>query len=201
MKHRLAFVAMISSISVITMVAAMAAETETNVERAKIDKAKVVPSLLVMSARAYSYDDGKLTLHGVSPLTVSFSDRPARLAGSVPTESIVADWAEGRDSFEKVPPNADFSTFDEKGTTNAVVELKNPVLSGNDLTYDVRVLKGQLPANGQASSLFIDIIGMPFTPMSFAGVARRTARRSAYWGMAAPVYARPGVVAPHAVIY
>lgn len=29
------------------------------------------------------------------------------------------------------------------------------------------------------------IIGLPFTPLSYAGVARRTARRSVYWGGAA----------------
>jgi hypothetical protein len=46
------------------------------------------------------------------------------------------------------------------------------------------------------------IVGLPFTPLSYAGVARRTARRSAYmggyyggyWGGAAPAYA-PGTVA------
>jgi hypothetical protein len=30
-------------------------------------------------------------------------------------------------------------------------------------------------------SLFIDIIGMPLTPLSFAGAARRTAYRRAVW--------------------
>jgi hypothetical protein len=32
------------------------------------------------------------------------------------------------------------------------------------------------------------IIGMPFTPMSYAGVARRTARRTAYVAAAASPY-------------
>jgi hypothetical protein len=142
----------------------------------------------------------------VSPTTITFADRPQRLAGSVPTASFVADWSQGRDSFEKVPPNADFSTFDANGVKNAVVELKNPVLKGDALTYDVRVLKGELAATGNESSLFIDIIGMPWTPMSFAGVARRSAARAAYWSMAHPVYVAPVapvVVAPppHVVVY
>jgi len=177
-------------------------EASPSVEHAKIDKTKVVPSLLVMSAKSYSYRDGKLTLEGISPMTISFADRPSRLAGSVPTEHVVADWAAGRDSFEKVPPNADFSVFDENGASNAVVELKNPVLKGDNLTYDVRILKGKLAEHGQGNSLFIDIIGMPFTPMSFAGVARRTARRAAYWGMAGAPYVAPGYyVPPHVVVY
>ena len=78
----------------------------------------------------------------------------------------------------------------------------NPVLDGDNLTYDVRILKGKLADHGDESSLFIDIIGMPFTPMSFAGVARRSARRAAYWGMAAAPYVGPGVVAaPHMLLY
>jgi len=32
---------------------------------------------------------------------------------------------------------------------------------------------------------FIDIMGLPFTPLSFAGVARRTAFRTVMWGSAA----------------
>jgi hypothetical protein len=36
-----------------------------------------------------------------------------------------------------------------------------------------------MPASGGPASLFIDIIGMPLTPMSYAGVARRTAYRRA----------------------
>jgi hypothetical protein len=57
------------------------------------------------------------------------------------------------------------------------VVLNNPQLSGNDLTYDARILEGSLRANGGPCALFIDIIGMPATPVSYAGVARRTFRR------------------------
>jgi|APFre7841882724_1041349.scaffolds.fasta_scaffold12072_2 hypothetical protein len=33
-----------------------------------------------------------------------------------------------------------------------------------------------MPAKGGSVSLFIDIIGMPLTPVSYDGAARRTAR-------------------------
>jgi hypothetical protein len=174
------------------------------VERAQVDKSKIVPTLMVQSAKQFTYDNGKLKLSGVSPTTVVFSDRPERRAGAVPTESFIADWSQGKDSFEKVPPNADFSTFDEKGVKNAVVELRNPVMEGDALTYDVRVLKGELPAKGGESAMFIDIIGMPWTPMSFAGVARRSARRAAYWSMPHAAYVAPPVAAvppPHVVVW
>jgi hypothetical protein len=48
------------------------------------------------------------------------------------------------------------------------------------------------------------IIGRPLTPMSYAGVARRTTRRVAYVGAAAyaaPVYAAPVYVAPPVAAY
>jgi hypothetical protein len=57
---------------------------------------------------------------------------------------------------------------------------------GDRLTFDVRVLEGDLAGADGLASVFVDIIGLPFTPLSFAGVARRTARR-AYWYGAAPV--------------
>lgn len=47
----------------------------------------------------------------------------------------------------------------------------------NKLTCTVSVLDGKLPASGDASSLFIDVIGRPLTPVSVAGARRRTRRR------------------------
>jgi hypothetical protein len=57
--------------------------------------------------------------------------------------------------------------------------LKIPHLEGDNLTFDVRVLEGDLGGADGPASVFVDIIGLPFTPLSFAGVARRTARRAA----------------------
>jgi hypothetical protein len=59
-----------------------------------------------------------------------------------------------------------------------VVVLTEPRLEDGDLLYNVEVLEGATTAVGEGSSLFIDIIGMPFTPVSMAGVARRTTRRA-----------------------
>lgn len=76
----------------------------------------------------------------------------------------------------------------EKGKdelADVVVTLRNPRLSGNDLTYDITVISGTTPKASGPASLFIDIIGLPFTRLSFAGVARRTAYRTVVWGGAA----------------
>jgi hypothetical protein len=45
----------------------------------------------------------------------------------------------------------------------------------------VKVLQGQLPPEGGENSMFIDIIGMPLTPLSVAGVGRRCARRAVFF--------------------
>jgi hypothetical protein len=60
----------------------------------------------------------------------------------------------------------------------AVVVLSEPRLEGGDLMFSVDVLDGDPELAGGASSLFIDIIGRPLTPVSYAGVARRTTRRA-----------------------
>jgi len=138
--------------------------------------------LFVQSAEGMQYADGVLTLKGVSPITILFSDRPERLAGHMATEDFVPFWsegAEGGDSFESQPPNADIAVLEASDTDNVVVTLHDPKLEGDDLSYRVDVLEGQLPANGGAVSLFIDVIGMPLTPVSFAGRRRRMWRRRA----------------------
>jgi len=136
--------------------------------------------LFVQSARGVSYADDVLTLKGVNPVTILFSDRPERLAGHMTTESFVPFWSEGGDSFELDPPNATLSVLEGDEVGDAVVVLHDPRLEGEDLTYRVTVLEGKVPASAGASSLFIDIIGMPLTPVSFAGARRRMWRRAVY---------------------
>ena len=146
--------------------------------------------------------DGRtLTLKGLSPTTLFFSDRPVRIAGHYLTGEYLQFWKAGPDSFLKDPPNATLSVF-EKGKdelSDVVVTLRNPRLSGNDLSYDITVISGTLPKTSGPASLFIDIIGLPFTPLSFAGVARRTAYRTVVWGSAATAAAATHPVAP--VVY
>jgi hypothetical protein len=140
-------------------------------------QSKNVDVLFVQNAKNMSLSEGKLVLRGVNPVTVCFTDRPARMAGHMQTSRFVPLWSQGKDSFLKDNPNATLSIFSGDNVADLVVELSNPQLSGDDLTYDARLLEGTPPANGGACALFIDIIGMPATPMSYAGAARRAWRR------------------------
>jgi hypothetical protein len=133
--------------------------------------------LFVQNARRMRYANGVLTLVDINPVTVLFSDRPERLAGHMLTEAFVPFWSEGDDSFAKNPPNADLALLEGEQDANVVVTLHDPRLEGPDLSYRVDVLEGEPPATGGAASLFIDIIGRPLTPISFAGANRRMWRR------------------------
>jgi hypothetical protein len=113
--------------------------------------------LFVQTSDGVAFADGTMTLKGVSRSTVFFSDRPNRIAGQVPTQHFLKIWDEGKDNFKSDPPNANLSILGKtEGATNIVVEITNPRINGNDLIYDVRVLEGNPPATGGASSLFID---------------------------------------------
>jgi hypothetical protein len=150
-------------------------------------KPEVVPSLIVLNSKGVSLRDNKLVLTGIAPNSIIFADRPVRAAGHDLTAHVIEDWTRGSDNFAKDPPNATVSGFskDGSGIKDAVVVLKNPKLEGDQLTFDVDVLEGDLKGADGAASVFIDIIGRPLTPMSYAGVARRTAYRGAYYAGAA----------------
>ena len=136
--------------------------------------------LFVQSAKGMIFDgsSGALTLTDVSPVTFFFSDRPERIAGNMKTAAFVPFWSQGKNSFLSDPPNADISLLEGDKLQQFVVVLQDPMLRRDSLTYKIRVLEGKIPARGADVSLFIDIIGMPLTPVSYAGVARRTYRRA-----------------------
>ena len=167
-------------------------------------KPEIVPSLFVLNSRGATLQGDTLTMTGVTPSSIIFADRPVRAAGHQSTADVIAEWGSGDDSFAKNPPNATVSVLGKDGSVkDAVVVLKNPKLEGDKLTFNVQVLEGDLAGADGATALFIDIIGRPFTPMSFAGVARRSAFRGAMYAGAAgaaaygaaaygaPYYARP----------
>jgi hypothetical protein len=145
------------------------------------EPAKQADFLFVQTAKGMTFDNstGKLTLDGVSPITLAFSDRPERIAANMRTAAFVPFWSKGKDSFLSDPPNADISILEGDQLRQIVAVLQHdPVRQGDSLTYSVKVLEGEMPATGADVSVFIDIIGMPLTPMSYAGVARRNYRRA-----------------------
>jgi hypothetical protein len=115
--------------------------------------------LFVQNSAGISYNkaDRTLTLKGVNPAVTYFSDRPYRIAGQVMMPGFLQLWEEGSDSFEIDPPNANISILEGNSVRSAVIEIADPKLVNDQLTYTVlRIEEGDLPASGGASSLFID---------------------------------------------
>ena len=133
------------------------------------------------ASMAFAADRNRLTLHNVSPVTLFFSDRPDRIAGNMQTEAFIPFWSKGKDSFLADPPNADLSIMEDGTLRQTVVVLRDPVLDGADLHYTVKIIDGDMPVLGENVSVFIDIVGMPLTPVSVAGVGRRAYRRAAIY--------------------
>jgi hypothetical protein len=158
-----------------------------------VAKPEMVPSLIVLNADGATISGGTLTLTGIASNAIIFADRPVRAAGHALTAHLLEEWDDSAsDSFGKDPPNATVSVFAKDASTvsDAVVVLKSPKLDGTTLTFQVDVLEGDLPDNPKAegpAAIFIDIIGRPLTPVSYAGVARRTAYRGAWYGAGAAV--------------
>ncbi len=125
------------------------------------------------SATAQS-DNGvvTVTLHGVKPLTVYFSDRPDRITGRMRSSDFVDNWTRGGDdSFANNPPNGALDATLNGKEFAVVVELSDPHLDGDTLTYTVKpvekpsaglvqyaehMYRGKLPGRVTDVSLFID---------------------------------------------
>jgi uncharacterized protein YjbI with pentapeptide repeats len=123
-----------------------------------------------------------LTLTGVEPQLVWFSDRPARRAGSFPARGIVSSW-EGF-GFGRVPPNAALVYTDKRGNRDrtVILELSHPRVAGGgrvlrfaatvvdprtvrsgDLASHARVADRRPASHLTDPSLFIDsVAGMSY---------------------------------------
>ena len=111
----------------------------------------------VQVARSVAFKDGVLTLSDVSPMTTFFSDRPERLTGQVRNDAFAKLWNEGKNGFKNDPPNAALTVFNPDGKPQqAIVVLTNPRMDGKNIVFNARSLKGEIPAQGGESALFID---------------------------------------------
>lgn len=142
------------------LLAVVCAVSGANAQTAKpagnVEEMKPANWLFVQVADSVVVDDKTITLKGVAPQTLMFSDRPERMTGDAPTANFVKFWNEGKDSFQKDAPNATLSvTVDGKPVT-AVVELTNPVINGDTLVYNYKLLSDDKPVSGTSASLFID---------------------------------------------
>lgn len=138
-----------------------------------------IESMFVQTANRTVSDGDRLTLEGLAPATLFFSDRPQRVVGHVATADFVGLWGEGENSFAEDPPNAVLAFLEpgDDSPEDAVVVLRDPKGSDGTISYAIEVLEGSVPASTGPVSLFIDPLGRPASPGSVAGVHRRQRRR------------------------
>jgi hypothetical protein len=119
--------------------------------------------MFVQTADDFRADGKTLRLVNVGKQTLYFSDRPVRIAGHITMPAHLDEWkaGEGPDNFGNDPPNATLSVYapGHNDNTLTVVEISHPVVDGNDLVYDYKLIEGTMPKSGGATALFIDWIG------------------------------------------
>jgi hypothetical protein len=156
-----------------------------------------VEDMFVQTARGVRTGDGTMTLLGLTPHTIYFSDRPERIVGHLTTHRFLQWWNEGDDSFAVDPPNAVLA-WGEPGTDTpeeAVVVISDPAVTEDGLRYRIETLQGSPPVEAGPCVLFIDPLGRPLSPVSVAGVRRREDRRERRRLLRARDGSPPGTVA------
>ncbi len=105
------------------------------------------PGCSLQCAAGATVSDGILTLEGVNPVTLAFTNRPQRMVTHVDTQAFAETvWSEGENSFAAGPPNAVIVYREDCETKSAVVgpaELR--MAQGGILTCAVSVFDGVLP--------------------------------------------------------
>ncbi|MGO9496234.1 MAG: hypothetical protein ACLQA5_05910 [Solirubrobacteraceae bacterium] len=144
-----------------------------------IEELEAEQSMFVQTAQGMTSDGTTLTLQGVTPSTLYFSDRPKRIVGHMTTADFVGLWGEGDNSFEEDPPNAVLAFLEpgDEVPEDAVVVIQQPRLENGHLSYSIEALEGSIPTQAGPVTLFIDPFGRPLSPVSVCGVRRRERRR------------------------
>jgi len=83
--------------------------------------------LFTVHSGGATLSDGQLSLTGVSPSVIAFTDRPHREFDTTTMEGLVDNWAEGSDTFADDPPNAIVDgtyTHDDGTTSQCSIEVE-----------------------------------------------------------------------------
>jgi hypothetical protein len=116
--------------------------------------------LFVQTANEGRLDGNVLTISGLSPTIVYFSDRPGRDVGFLTYPEFLGAWKRAANSFASDPPNASLTYRADGKPAVAVLELMEPSFSDGALSYKVRSLQGKTPGRFAPVSLFIDSGGL-----------------------------------------
>ena len=110
--------------------------------------------LFIVEAGSFRVEGAILTLSDLAPSTTAFTDRPHRIATSMPTTDFIGLWSTS--DFRADPPNAGISYRVDGALQTAVVELSDPRDKATGVAYTVALIEGDLPTGGGPAILFVD---------------------------------------------
>jgi hypothetical protein len=150
------------------------------VSEISIEELEAEQSMFVQTAQGITRMDGTLTLNGVSPSTLYFSDRPQRVVGHMATTDFVDLWGEGDNSFESDPPQRRTVVPRLRGRRapgyrdrdKGAPARKRPVVLVD------RRPGGERPRSDRAGHPVHRPFGRPLSLVSVCGVRRRERRRA-----------------------
>jgi hypothetical protein len=116
----------------------------------------------------------RLTLTGIDPHVMAFTDRPVRDTQVIGIQALADAWDE---LFESAPPNVVLVEHNSQGEADSLaLELTNPEVRGDSITFSAQVLDEEgaqgvsglvgtlhsdVPSTFNEASLFIDDIDCP----------------------------------------
>lgn len=155
----------------------MARLDQTDAALDSVASAKEIEALYVQNAAGARYDGQRLTLSGVGQTTLTFSDRPRPRGGPRAHHRVRGRLGRRRGQLRGRPAQRGALLVRGCALNDVVVILSEPRLAGTELSYAVSITDGELLPASSESSLFIDPVGRPLSPVSFAGARRRGERR------------------------
>ena len=110
----------------------------------------------IATGQAGSITENTLTINNINEKLVYFSDRPNRIAGKIKFDKFMEIWDKGNDSFKYDPPNAGISVKIKGEDKIGVIELLEPILIDNKITFKIKKLDFDFVGDFESIVIFVD---------------------------------------------
>ncbi len=127
-----------------------------NTQYSIADDSKKLEYLFVITSDIGTYKDGKLALTGVPIVSFNYLGT-TRGVGHFLVGTFVDVWEKNSAIYRANPPRGTLSVLDQSGSVGAVIQVSNPTSTLNSLTFEAKVLEGEVPDSFNASSLFLKL--------------------------------------------
>ena len=121
-----------------------------------VDDSKKLEYQFVITGDSGTFKNGKLYLKG-TPIVSFYYLGEVRKDGHFLVGSFTEMWEKNAATYKADPPSGTMSVLNQEGSLGAVVQVANPVSTLNSITFDAKVLEGELPDSFNASSFFLKL--------------------------------------------